>query len=173
MKKLVLILAAFISSCQPAYAGTVVDMLKAEEGFRAKPYLGTEGYIHIGYGYKLHKDLGLDPSSFLLTVNEDIASKLLEIDINTIKIRLLHGVYGKIYEAQNEPVKDVLVSMTYQLGYSGILKFRKMWAALKVGDADAASSEALDSDWVEQTPARAARHAYTIETGKPYEYGNR
>lgn len=60
-----------------------------------------------------------------------------------------------------------LLNMAFQLGVAGLLDFKQMLAALAKGLYQAAAKEALDSDWAKlQTPARAKRVAYMIETGK-------
>ena len=159
-----------LGSCQPAYASDAINIIKAEEGFSASPYTGPEGYIHIGYGYKLHSDLGQDPNDFLLRINKEMASDLLEIQVQGVRDALLLGRNSSTFNKQNQATKDVLISMTYQLGYTGVSKFTRMWSALEVGNMDIAAKEALDSRWYIQTPNRATRHAYTIETSKPYVY---
>ena len=56
-------------------------------------------------------------------------------------------------------VKEIILEMTYQLGVTGVLKFKKMWKALEQNDYEEASAQMLDSLWAKQTPARAIRLA--------------
>jgi lysozyme len=63
---------------------------------------------------------------------------------------------------QPEEIQRALGNMAYQLGISGLLKFSKMLEALKNGQRELASIEALDSSWAKQTPARAKRVAKLI-----------
>ena len=53
----------------------------------------------------------------------------------------------------------ILVEMSYQLGVNGVLKFKKMWGALKNEDYTEASKQMLDSRWAIQTPNRAKKLA--------------
>lgn len=170
---LVLVSTLLLGSCQPVYASDILKILKAEEGFKPRPYLGPLGYIHIGYGYKLHTELGQDPEDFLLRINEDIATSLLEIQIQKTVESLEMGQYADTFNKQSIPVQDVLVSMAYQLGHSGLYEFTRMWSALDVGNMEVAAQQALDSVWALQTPNRARRHAEVIRTGKPHEYLDR
>ena len=59
----------------------------------------------------------------------------------------------------------VLLSMAYQMGVGGLLKFRKMLAAIEDNDWPEAEKQALDSRWAKQTPDRAKRHAEILRTG--------
>lgn len=155
----------------PTYANSTATMVKSEEGFRATPYLGKHGYIHIGYGYKLHKDKGLNPTDFLLVVNEDVASLMLEAELDKIKDSLGRGQNKAVFLKLSNARQDVIISMTYQLGYKGVMSFKKMWKALHKGEYYEAAIEALDSTWARtQTPERAMRHAKTLYTGKAYKY---
>lgn len=51
--------------------------------------------------------------------------------------------------------RDILVEMCFQLGVSGVLKFKRMWSAINVKDFEQASKEMLDSQWAKQMPSRA------------------
>jgi len=44
--------------------------------------------------------------------------------------------------------------MVFQLGKTGVSKFRKMWKALSEGNRKQASLEMKDSRWHSQTPVR-------------------
>ena len=122
----------------------VIDSLKQEEGFDGMPYEDTLGIPTIGYGTKL-------------PLTEEEAELLLK-----------HRLDKKILEiSEKEPffldlpqkAQEVIANMAYQLGVGGVLKFKKMWAALKKGDYQKAADEMLDSKWAKQTPNRAKRLA--------------
>jgi len=122
----------------------VIESLKQEEGFDGMPYKDTLGIPTIGYGTKL-------------PLTEEEAELLLK-----------HRLDKKILEiSEKEPffldlpqkAQGVIANMAYQLGVEGVLKFKKMWAALKKGDYQKAADEMLDSKWATQTPNRAKRLA--------------
>jgi lysozyme len=71
----------------------------------------------------------------------------------------------KLCEGLDSVRTGVLVEMAYQLGISGLLKFAKMHAAIRVNDFVTAHSEGLDSVWAEQTPNRALRLMTRMRTG--------
>ncbi len=146
---------------------SVTKILKFEEGFRAKPYLCSEGYVTIGLGTKLNNEKGLNPKDFPLDIGLATAEALLSDEVTRIYTRLESDSYsriGGIFERQTQARRDILMSMMYQMGVQGVYKFRNMWNALEAGDYDKAADEMLDSSWARQTPARAQRHAQVMRT---------
>ncbi len=146
---------------------SVKKILKFEEGFRAKPYLCSEGYVTIGLGTKLHTDKGMNPKDFPLSINLMTAEGLLSNDVVHIYEVLGSSSYTRIagiFGSQTLARREILISMMYQMGVSGVYKFRNMWTALENGQYDLAATEMLDSRWARQTPARAERHAEVMRS---------
>ena len=125
----------------------LLKRIKEHEGFRSRVYKCTEGYDTIGYGFAI-KDLELD---------EDIAEEILLRKLE----KLVKRIRDKFDWLDNVPheVQGVLVNMAYQMGVSGVSKFRKMWANMKDSNWKGAADEMLDSRWAKQTPNRANRLA--------------
>jgi lysozyme len=145
----------------------IKDILAFEEGLRLVPYLCSEDYVTIGYGTLLHKEKGLNPDDFPIRISAVTAGEWLEQDVHNLVLRLQsHSVFKKL----NTERQTILISMAYQMGYSGLMGFRKMWAALDVGDWFEASQQAKDSLWYRQTPNRAGRHARVLEEGSMTVY---
>lgn len=132
-------------------------ILKLEEGFRDRPYYCTEGFPTVGYGRVIGKAGDPLPN---ITVAESEECKLL-----VERIERTERAMASILEGHNEARRAVLISMAYQLGVNGLLKFKRFLAALKDKNYDLAHDEMLDSKWARQTPARAKRHASVIESG--------
>jgi len=65
----------------------------------------------------------------------------------------------------NDPRQDVLAMMVYQMGLGGLLEFKRALAAMQMSDWPEAAAEMLDSDWANQTPARAMRLAKQMHDG--------
>jgi len=137
----------------------VERIVRYEEGFSARPYLDTLGYVTIGLGTKLHKKKGMDPEDFPIRVNLEQAETWLYRELASKDTALRKSQVKHTYESLDDERRAIILSMTYQMGTSGVLKFKKMWAALEVGDFELAATEALDSRWASQTPGRAGRHA--------------
>jgi lysozyme len=55
----------------------------------------------------------------------------------------------------DERAEEILIEMVFQLGRTGVKKFKNMWKALAEHNYLGASFEMLDSRWAKQTPNRA------------------
>jgi len=118
----------------------IIENIKRHEGFRGEVYRDTLGFNTIGYGTKL--PLSKKEASVLLEMRLKEKTKELEEKepfINSLPL----------------DKQSILVEMSYQLGVNGVLKFKKMWVALKNSDYKIAALEMLDSRWHIQTPRRA------------------
>jgi lysozyme len=118
----------------------VMELIKKHEGFEGMPYNDSLGFPTIGYGTKL-------------PITEEEAEILLEHRLKRMMRELIQK--EPFFEKLPEDAQKVITDMTYQLGVGGVLKFKKMWAALKKGDYKKAADEMLDSRWAKQTPNRA------------------
>lgn len=139
----------------------VYELIAKEEGFRERPYLCSEGYPTVGYGQRIGP-LWADLSMYEITIPEPVAKLLLQHKVQKIADRLANESF---YLQCNCARAAALISMAYQIGVSGLLKFRKMIAAIENNDWDSAAREALDSRWAVQTPERAKRHSEILRTG--------
>jgi lysozyme len=66
-------------------------------------------------------------------------------------------------------IQDVLMEMCYQLGVTGVSKFKKTVAYLQNKEFKNASIEMLDSRWAKQTPNRAkelSNRVKEVEVGR-------
>ena len=118
----------------------IIENIKRHEGFRGEVYRDTLGFNTIGYGTKL-------------PLSKKEASVLLEMRLKE-KIKELEEKEPFINSLPLDK-QSILVEMSYQLGVNGVLKFKKMWVALKNSDYKIAALEMLDSRWHIQTPRRA------------------
>jgi len=121
----------------------LLESIKKHEGFVEHVYDDSLGIPTIGYGFAI-KDLVLDED-----IAEDILIRKLE--------RLQRNANSRFKWLEDMPqeVQEVLLNMCYQLGVTGVSKFRKAISALQEGDWDEAANEMLDSLWARQTPNRA------------------
>jgi lysozyme len=130
-----------------------MDQIIRDEGSRAKPYRCTEGKLTIGIGRNLD-DVGL---------SQDEIRYLFQNDYDRARDT---ATLLPCWTVCNSPRQAVLVNMVFQLGMRGLMKFKRMMAALDVKDFDRAADEMLDSKWNQQTPKRAQRLALQMRTGK-------
>ena len=121
----------------------LLESIKHHEGFVEHVYDDSLGIPTIGYGFAI-KDLVLE---------EDLCDEIL-----LRKLRILgRSVMGKFpfFDSLPSDCKDVLMEMCYQLGVTGVSKFKKALKAMEDGDWEKAADEMLDSKWAKQTPRRA------------------
>lgn len=131
----------------------LIEQLKRHEGLRLKPYYCTAGKLTIGYGRNL-EDKG---------ISENEAELMLSSDIHEVQDDLSKRL--PVYSKLNQARKDALVNMAFNLGVSGLLKFKKMIAALDDEDFNLASKEMVDSKWAHQVGDRSIELAMQIRTG--------
>ena len=121
----------------------LIDRIKHHEGFRSKVYKCTQGYDTIGYGFAI-KDL---------VMSEDIAEQILMEKVQ----KLIERVKKKFPWLEMAPyeVQGVLVEMSYQMGLSGLCKFKNALKYMEFHNWGKAADEMLMSRWNSQTPKRA------------------
>jgi len=132
---------------------TLVEDIKKEEGYRSSVYLDTLDKPTIGYGFLI------DTLELQEDICELILMRKLEKLIKNIKFNF------KWFDDMPDKVQDVIISMCYQLGVSGVSKFKKTVQLIKNKQWDRASVEMLDSKWArEQTPQRAKRLSEIVKS---------
>ena len=132
------------------------DSVKLSEGFRDHVYIDTEGFRTIGWGHKVvHEDKFEDGKTYT-------KEELQEVFDNDLRKAL--GLTRQLMEEND--VRDLpttaqhtITEMCFQLGKSGVSKFRNMWKALQESNFIGASYEMLDSKWNKQTPNRCKKLA--------------
>ena len=121
----------------------LLKRIKEHEGFRSRVYKCTEGYDTIGYGFAI-KDLELD---------EDIAEEILLRKLEKL-VKRIRDKFDWLDDVPHE-VQGVLVHMAYQMGVSGVCKFKRALKYMEHQNWEKASEEMLLSRWHTQTPNRA------------------
>ena len=127
----------------------LLESVKKHEGYRNRVYLDSLGKRTVGYGHLCVEDHWEDNREY--TVPE--LERVLEADLNNA-IQGAEELCGDCPDLRDQ-AKEIIVEMVFQLGKTGVSKFRNMWKALKVPDYPTAAKEMLDSRWAKQTPNRA------------------
>ena len=127
----------------------LLKSVKEHEGYRNKVYLDSLGKRTVGVGHLCVEDHWEDNKEY----SEEMLMKVLKDDLK-------NAIQGAERLCSDCPVledqaKEIIVEMVFQLGKTGVSKFRNMWKALKVPDYPTAAKEMLDSRWAKQTPGRA------------------
>mgnify|MGYP003120798641 FL=1 len=119
------------------------ESIKKHEGYVGIVYKDSLGIDTIGYGFAI-KDLELD---------EDICDMILDRKLDNLKSMI--KLKFDWFKYMPPEIKDVVMEMCYQLGVTGVSKFKKTIAYLRNEQWEEASVEMLDSLWAKQTPNRA------------------
>lgn len=135
----------------------IIEQLRRDEGWRNEAYQDSLGYWTIGCGFLIDARKGghLD--------DEEIAW-ILQHRIDKTAKRLSRELSW--FSGISDVRKAAFLNMAYQLGVSGLLKFRHTLEYASQGRWDDCAREALDSAWSHQTPRRAQRVAKQITTGE-------
>ena len=138
----------------------LLESVKKHEGYRNKVYLDTLGKRTVGVGHLCVEDFWEDDKEY----EEKFLMDILEADLqNAIKgakdLMAEHGCMDI-----DEQAEEIIIEMIFQLGKTGVSKFKNMWKALSELNYIGASYEMLDSRWAKQTPNRAKGMANTMKS---------
>jgi lysozyme len=130
------------------------EQLIRHEGCKRSAYQDHLGYWTIGVGRLIDARRGGG-------LSDDEIDYLLANDI----AKVVQSLAGQLpyWSHLSDRQQQALCNMAFQLGVNGLLRFRKMLAALERGDGADAHWQALDSNWAKQTPERAAEVAAMLE----------
>jgi lysozyme len=133
------------------------DLLVKEEAFVPHVYKDSLGYWTIGHGIMVDKRKGggLRPeeSLFILRNRLKLAGAVMDDKIPW-------------WRDLNGPRRAILLSMAYQMGVDGLLRFKRTLAAIREGDYAKGAKGMMASLWAQQTPGRARRHAQVMKRGR-------
>lgn len=131
----------------------LISQLKRHEDTRLKPYLDSVGKMTIGTGRNID-DVGIFP---------DEAALMLKNDIHRVE-RELSNVDEYI---SLDPVRQVVIAnMCFNLGFYGLMQFKRMWKNLSRHNYPSAAKEMLDSKWARQVGYRSIELAEIMRTGE-------
>lgn len=138
----------------------LLEQLKVHEGFRSKPYHCSEGKLTIGYGLNLEEGISMIE-----------AEALLEMRVDALEEEVYRRVMPEKLDWFGLPreCRDVIMNMAYNLGVPRLFQFKKMWAAIAIGDYEAAADEMMDSKWAVQVGQRAFDLSEIMRRGAEYD----
>ena len=126
----------------------IVADIKSDEGWVPHVYDDHLGFATIGWGFLVDKRRGGG-------MPEEVGDYWLDLILDRLWERLSDRLPW--FDDAPAGVQRALVNMSYQLGVTGLLGFRKTLALLEQGRWAEAADQALQSRWAQQTPARAKR----------------
>ena len=129
-----------------------IDKIKFEEGDKAKMYKCPAGKWTIGAG------INLEAQEMPQQVRDLWLNMIIQSNFEQLQDRL-YDERMIIMSSLPSDVALVLQDMAYQMGMSGLFKFRNMFIAIERGLYVFAAEHLLDSNYARQTPERANRNA--------------
>ncbi|KGJ89525.1 glycoside hydrolase family protein [Colwellia psychrerythraea] len=148
----------------------LIEQLKVHEGFEANYYQCTSGKLTIGYGrnvggnpFSLKELAWLGRCEFDETpMTEGEAEQLLVIDVNEVTALIKEYLsWGELNSAR----QAVCINMAFNLGVTGLFKFKNMMRAIRKQCYREAAIEMLDSRWANQVGSRADELAQQMNAG--------
>ena len=137
----------------------LLESVKKHEGYRNKVYLDTLGKRTVGVGHLCVEDFWEDDKEYEEKFLMDILKKDLQEAIKGARELMEERDCLEI----DDKAEELLIEMVFQLGKTGVSKFKNMWKALAEKNYIGASYEMLDSRWAKQTPNRAKAMAKTMK----------
>jgi lysozyme len=135
----------------------ITDELRARvqdhEGLRTSVYLDSLGKKTVGIGHLVRH---FEEERFAEGVEipmEEIL-EIFEMDLNRAAAGADMLIEDNVGHDLPQHVAEVVLEMVFQLGTTGVSKFKKFWKALRVKDYKTAAAEMQDSRWHSQTPKR-------------------
>ncbi len=139
------------------------------EGLRLQPYFCSKGKRTIGIGRCLDTNPLTDEEKKVIKdwehgITKGEAVYLLLNDIKRIEKELKKNI--KFYKTLDDERQYALLDMAFNLGVSGLLKFKRMLQALSDKKYKTASHECLNSRYAKEVGQRAERIAHLLATGE-------
>jgi GH24 family phage-related lysozyme (muramidase) len=126
----------------------LIERIAEHEGFgsNGRVYKCSEGVDTFGHGFTY--------------ITEEESMDILSKRIPKKHLKLLDKIDW--YKDLPPMVQGVIIEMTFQIGTSGMLKFKKMIANMKAKNWKGAADEMKDSLWYRQTKTRCEKLASIV-----------
>lgn len=134
---------------------SLIENIKAHEGFSARIYKDSLGKATIGYGFLV---AALSPDELKLNggkiepMNKEVAEKILNLKVARLRKRVFQCLPWLQSKPQN--VQDTLIEMAYQLGLAGLMGFHHTLSCIEASDYAQAARNLRASLLYRQTPKR-------------------
>ena len=144
----------------------VQKQLEIDEGVVYEIYTDHLGYPTFGIGHLITKNDPEFEEPVGTPVSKERVDSVFAIDIKIAEDECC--VLYPFWEELPEEVQEILVNMMFNLGRPRLTKFKKMNAALEMGDWKTAAVEGRDSRWYHQVGNRSERLMTRLENVKSW-----
>jgi len=135
----------------------ITDALKSRvqdhEGLLTSVYLDSLGKKTVGIGH-LVQPHEMERFAEGVEIPMDEIMEIFEMDLNRAAAGADMLIEDNIGHELPQHVGEVILEMVFQLGTTGVSKFKKMWKNMRVKKWKEAAEEMKDSRWHSQTPKR-------------------
>lgn len=134
---------------------SLLENIKAHEGFSARIYKDSVGKPTVGYGFLV---AALSPDELKLNggkvepMSKEVAEKILNLKVARLRKRVPECLPWLASKPQS--IQDTILEMAYQLGLAGLLGFRHTLGRIEAGDYAQAVRNLRASLLYRQTPKR-------------------
>ena len=137
----------------------IIRLLRRHEGVEPYAYKDHLGYITVGVGRCLEKDVGIG-------LSDDEIDYLLRNDIVRVQEELSeeYDWFADLDQVRQE----AMINLSFNLGATRLRGFRNALAAMAEEDYETAANEFMDSKWSSQVGRRAYEVTQMIRTGENF-----
>ena len=137
----------------------IIRLLRRHEGVEPYAYKDHLGYITVGVGRCLEKDVGMG-------LSDDEIDYLLKNDIVRVQEELSeeYDWFADLDQVRQE----AMINLSFNLGATRLRGFRNALAAMAEEDYETAANEFMDSKWSSQVGRRAYEVTQMIRTGENF-----
>ena len=137
----------------------IIRLLRRHEGVEPYAYKDHLGYITVGVGRCLEKDVGMG-------LSDDEIDYLLRNDIVRVQEELSeeYDWFADLDQVRQE----AMINLSFNLGATRLRGFRNALAAMAEEDYETAANEFMDSKWSSQVGKRAYEVTQMIRTGENF-----
>nr|DAR94658.1 MAG TPA: Tail associated lysozyme [Caudoviricetes sp.] len=134
---------------------SLLENIKAHEGFRDHIYKDSLGKATIGYGFLVS---ALSPDELKLNggkaepMSREVAEKILNLKVARLRKRVPECLPWLASKPQS--VQDTILEMAYQLGIAKLLGFKYTLQCIEAGNYAQAAKNLRESLLYKQTPRR-------------------
>ncbi len=144
---------------------TLRKQLMSHEGIRLRSYMCPAGHLTIGIGRNVEanpvaQELGRDIDKVGEEITYEEAIRLLDHDMDKFADEV--GSHIKNFNELSESRQHVLIDMAFNMGTQGLLKFKKMLAAIREDDFAKAADEMVNSKWAKDVKERRSKRLFLM-----------
>lgn len=145
---------------------SLIENIKAHEGFSARIYKDSVGKPTVGYGFLVS---ALSPDELKLNggkaepMSKEVAEKILNLKVARLRKRVPECLPW--LSSKQQSIQDTILEMAYQLDIAKLLGFKYTLGCIEAGDYAQAAKNLRASLLYRQTPRRVEDYIRGLRDG--------